>query len=100
MKQNEKTPRSDVRCVWVTVRGVTGHDPGELAPAYYVIDGDLLSLTDADGEPLEGDVERRTCRLRVVHDPDREARRLKRNLLSGGQAFFGRALEYERLVVV
>jgi len=91
----------DGHCVWVQTRGPTGDDPGALAPAYYVIDGDVLTLTGADGKPSDGcapDV--RSCRLRSTDDPDRVARRLARKLLSSGQPFFGRALECQMTVVV
>jgi hypothetical protein len=36
-----------------------GEDPGEVAEAWYVADGNIVRLTDRDGHPLPGDENRR-----------------------------------------
>ena len=36
-----------------------GEDPGEVAEAWYVADGNTVQLTDRDGHPLPGDDNRR-----------------------------------------
>ena len=48
-------PAVKPRCTWIEVRGASGADPGEIAVVYYIVDGEVVLLTNAQGQRCKDD---------------------------------------------
>lgn len=68
-------PKPQVQETFITIRGASEHDPGEIAIAYFVVEDGLVTLTDQNGSPLSGSEPRRLD----GEDAARVAARLLRN---------------------
>jgi len=77
-------------------------DAGIVAEGFYTRDGDLLTMTDRDGNPIRDDNtgERVTVRLQPGQDEKAEAKRATLRLHRAGRdevsAAFNRRIEYGR----
>jgi hypothetical protein len=94
-------PSGKVRCTWIEVRGPSGADPGEIELVYYVADGGIVVLTDAQGQRRD-DEDGHSLSIRVRTGEDcavvarRAARRPKPGLLESREW----PLFYEKVFVV
>jgi hypothetical protein len=52
-EKRKELPRSPVQEVIVGVRPCSANDPGQVEVGYFVVSGDTVTLTNADGEPLK-----------------------------------------------
>jgi hypothetical protein len=94
-------PSEKPRCTWIEVRGPSGADPGEIALVYYIVDGAMVALTDAQGQ-RRNDEDGKYIGAHVHPGEDctivarRLARRPKKGLLETRE----RPLVYERVFIV
>jgi len=94
-------PSGKVRCTWIEVRGASRADPGEIALVYYVVEGANVVLTDAEGQRRK-DADDRSLSARIGPEENCAvvARRLARQPKRGILEAHGRALLYEKTMIV
>jgi hypothetical protein len=107
-KQPKWEPRSDVKSVAVSVSSPSPADPaGRATIGFYVLEGDVLTMTDGDGRPVRrrysGEVYRHD--LVAGDDPDVIAKRLtlaiwRSNTDGDASGGFNRPLSYPDIGVI
>src|SRR5258707_14027040 len=96
---------SDVRQVTAIISNPSPHDPtdmGRCTVGYYVVEGNLLTMTYGDGQTCDGkSVEKITHRLQAGDEPTVIANRLTMQIhrasRGDGMAGFNRPLNYRLL---
>jgi hypothetical protein len=97
-REKKKVPASlpaPVQSVLIQVRAPSGNDPGELAEGHYVVQGDVVTLVDPAGKPIEG-IEPQAL---DGEDPKWVARRLTRERWEATRGGFNRRLNYPPLSI-
>jgi len=67
----------EVASTWITVRGASDRDPGEIAVIHFIVVGRVLALTDAQGQPCK---DRSGTAFRTEVGPGEDAAILARRL--------------------
>jgi hypothetical protein len=91
----------NVHCTWIEVRGPSAFDQGEIAFVYFVVNGELVVLTDAQGRPCKNDSGAApTVQIGPRQDVALVARRLARKASREHQARHAPLMVYEQAVIV
>jgi hypothetical protein len=88
-------PPPEVQEVIVTVRHPRENDPGEVAFGYFTVVGDILTMTDQRGKPL--DDKEVTCRLPPNINPKSVAASFTKKRWPETRGGFNRKIDYPEI---
>ncbi len=92
-----------VHSTYVTISRPMGDRPGTIEPGHYIVDGDAVTLTDKEGQPLVSGRMQANYSAKLNDEPhDRVAKRLiwRKYQATRGNTDFNRPIQYKNYGIV